>query len=160
MRVTIRATHPLKTLKFLIVVRLVVILVLIVLLLLLLRFIRAVLSSPIVGLSPSALCRLFALNSASFLALAAGARCRVMRSNLLRGSMAPNVCHSLHFALLSQFFGLLLLLLQFEAFGRRFEFLLVHHEEVTWSTLGEVRLRQDVLDSSNRRYFTLVIDVL
>ena len=74
--------------------------------------------------------------------------------------MAPYVRHGLHFALFCQFFGLLLLLLQFEAFSSRFEFLLVHYEEVTWSAFREVRLRQDVLDSCNRRYFTLVIDVL
>ena len=59
--------------------------------------------------------------------------------------MTPDVRDSLHLALLRQFFGLLLLLLELEAFGSRLKLLLVHHEEVTGSTLRKVGLSQDVL---------------
>ena len=59
--------------------------------------------------------------------------------------MTPYVRDSLHLALLRQFFGLLLLLLELEAFGSSLKLLLVHHEEVTRPALGKVRLSQDVL---------------
>ena len=49
--------------------------------------------------------------------------------------MTPDIRDGLHIALFGQLFGLLLLLLELEAFGSRLKLLLIHHEEVTGSTL-------------------------
>ena len=64
--------------------------------------------------------------------------------------MAPDVGNSLQLLLFGDFFSLLLLLLEFEALGRSFELLLIDHEEVTRTSLREVRLCQDVLHSCDR----------
>ena len=74
--------------------------------------------------------------------------------------MTPYVRHGLHFALLRQFFSLLLLLLQFEALSGCLELLLVHNKEVTGAAFGEVGLSQNVLDAGDRRDLTLVVDIL
>ena len=73
--------------------------------------------------------------------------------------MTPNVCYCLHFALLSQLFSLLFLLLNFESFCGRLKLLLVHHKKVTGTSLTEVRLCQNVLHSSDRAYVSLLINV-
>ena len=40
------------------------------------------------------------------------------------------------------------------------KFRLINNEEVTWSTLREVRLRQDILHACYRAHLSLVIDIL
>ena len=74
--------------------------------------------------------------------------------------MAPYVSHSLQLLLLGNLFRLLLFLLQLEALRGSLELLLVHYEEVTWTSLGEVGLREDVLHASDRTHVPLVVDVL
>ena len=157
MRVPVGSTHPFETLEFLIVVSLIVVLVFVVLLLLLFRL-RCILASA-TSLSAT-FGGLFSFHG-SFLTLAPSASIGcIMSTNLLRSPMTPNVRNSLHFALFCQLFCLLFLLLQFEAFRRRFELLLVHHEEVTWSALRKVRLGQNVLNPRDWRNFALVINIL
>ena len=64
--------------------------------------------------------------------------------------MTPYVRDSLHFTLLRQLFSLLLLLLKFKALGRRLKLLLVHDKEMAGSALGEIWLRQNVLNACDR----------
>ena len=155
MWVSVGTPHPLETFELLIVVRLVVILVLIVLLLFLFRL-RSVLSSPVAFSAPFG--RLLALHG-SFFAFTPGPSGCIMGANLLGSPVTPDVRHGLHFALLGELFRLLFFLLQFEALGCRFEFLLVHYEKVAGTALGKVWLGKNVLDTRDRRHFTFVIDI-
>ena len=79
--------------------------------------------------------------------------------------MTANILHRLQLFLSSdllrgQLGWSLLFRLQLEALGRRLELRLVHDEEVAGSALGEVWLREDVLNPGDRAYLSLVIDVL
>lgn len=74
--------------------------------------------------------------------------------------MAPYVRYRLHFPLLRQLFGLLLFLLDLEAFRCSFELLFIDDKEVAGTSLGEVRLRQDVLDTRDGTHVALLVDVL
>ena len=74
--------------------------------------------------------------------------------------MAPYVRYSLQLLLLCDLFSLLLLLLQLETLCGRLKLRLIHHEEVTGTSLGEVGLREYVLDARNGTHITLVVDVL
>ena len=76
--------------------------------------------------------------------------------------MAANVCNGLSFLLLSQllcFRLLFLLLLQFKPFRRCFELGLIDDKEVARAALGEVRLGQYVLHTSDGTDLALFIDV-
>ena len=77
--------------------------------------------------------------------------------------MATDVRNCLGLLLLSQLFGLrllLLLLLQFEALCCSFELSFINDKEVAGAALGEIRLRQDVLHTGDRAHLALLIDVL
>ena len=74
--------------------------------------------------------------------------------------MAPNVGNSLQLLLFGYFFSLLLLLLEFEALRGRLKLLLVHDKEVAGPSLTKVRLRQNVLHTSDRADIALIVDIL
>ena len=74
--------------------------------------------------------------------------------------MAPNIRHCLKLALLGQLLSFLFFGFLGEAFGGCLKLVLIHDKEVAGAPFGEIRLRQDVLHSSDRADFSFVIDIL
>jgi len=151
-RILVHTAHPLETAEFLVGVDLVVVFVFVVFLIFF--FLLAVLGSSALS-TRAPLSRLFTL---LHLFAALGRAC-VLLAKFLGGAMAANVRHSLHFLLLGELFSFLLFLLQLETFRCCLELGLVDNEKVTGAPLTEIRLRQDVLHTSDGTNFTFLIDV-
>lgn len=145
MRVLVGTAHPLETPQLLVGIVFVMVLVLFFLLLFFRCF--ALVSSTLRRLLPLA-----------FLPLA------ILGAQLLRGTMTPNVCHSLLLLLSRKLFSclypLLFLLLLFEPFCCSFKLLFVHNEEMAGSAFREVWLSQDVLNTRDWRHLTFVVNIL
>lgn len=74
--------------------------------------------------------------------------------------MAPNIRHCLKLALFGQLLSFLFFGFLGKAFRGGFKLVLIHDEEVTGATFGEIRLRQDVLHSSDRTDLSFIVDIL
>lgn len=74
--------------------------------------------------------------------------------------MAPDICDRLHLPLLGLLFSLrLIILLLLEAFRRSFKLLLIDYKEVAWTSLREIWLGQDVLDTCDWANVSLLINI-
>ena len=151
--ILVRASHPLKTSQLLVGVDFIVVLVTLILLLFFL------LSAFLGSCAFSARATLRRLLTLLHFLVALGCAC-VLLAQLLRSTVAANVRHRLQLLLLGEFLGLLLFLLELEAFGGSLKLGFVDDEEVARASLRKVWLSEDVLHAGDGADLALFVDVL